>query len=297
MHVRPIIVLGPERSGTSLVAEMIDRWGAYVGEPDQLSAADHRNPRGYWEFKPLWDLAEKVGAFASGVTWWEQSFPERVRRNASDASLASEARSLIEQMERPGRPWMWKDPALCHFLPFWRHFWPDPVLVLTVRHPIAIAHSWHAFALGSPRRPTSIECNLLRWQYMATAALAAAEDNATNIFVEFEQLVEDPQEQASRLARALDNACGTKTGPETLAAMADSPQIGLRHHHRTSSDGLSHVQRALYDLQRAKTRGSNTRFDASDYPPPSGWRERVIDEERAAQPNPVELAPDTSERP
>ena len=27
----PIIVLGVERSGTSVVAEMLHRWGAYVG--------------------------------------------------------------------------------------------------------------------------------------------------------------------------------------------------------------------------------------------------------------------------
>ena len=34
---RPIIVLGPERSGTSLVASMIDEWGAYAGEASELS--------------------------------------------------------------------------------------------------------------------------------------------------------------------------------------------------------------------------------------------------------------------
>jgi len=31
----PIIVLGVERSGTSVVAEMIHRWGAYAGDQEK----------------------------------------------------------------------------------------------------------------------------------------------------------------------------------------------------------------------------------------------------------------------
>ena len=31
---QPIIVLGVERSGTSVGAEMVHRWGAYAGPPD-----------------------------------------------------------------------------------------------------------------------------------------------------------------------------------------------------------------------------------------------------------------------
>ncbi len=81
-------------------------------------------------------------------------------------------------MERPGRAWMWKDPALCHLLPFWAEFWRDPVFVLTVRHPLAIARSWHDFAVGSPGRATSTHCNLLRWHNLAWA-VAAGEINDT----------------------------------------------------------------------------------------------------------------------
>src|SRR5687768_2870877 len=74
VRARPIIVLGPERTGTSLVAEMVHAWGAYAGEPHDLSPPDHRNQRGYWEYQPLWALAEQIGDFAAGVSWWEASF-------------------------------------------------------------------------------------------------------------------------------------------------------------------------------------------------------------------------------
>ena len=51
-----IIVLGVERSGTSVVAEMIHRWGAYAGDQEKLHKADVHAPRGYWEYLPVWDL-------------------------------------------------------------------------------------------------------------------------------------------------------------------------------------------------------------------------------------------------
>ena len=36
----PIIVVGAERSGTSVVAEMVYRWGAYAGPSEKLHKAD-----------------------------------------------------------------------------------------------------------------------------------------------------------------------------------------------------------------------------------------------------------------
>lgn len=66
--IRPIIVLGPERSGTFLLAEMVHMWGAYAGEPSELPAGDSLNPHGRWEYRPLWDLLALVGEFASGVS-------------------------------------------------------------------------------------------------------------------------------------------------------------------------------------------------------------------------------------
>ena len=31
-------------------------WGAYGGEPHELTEPDERNPHGYFEYKPLWDF-------------------------------------------------------------------------------------------------------------------------------------------------------------------------------------------------------------------------------------------------
>jgi len=124
---RPIIVLGAERSGTSVCAEMIHVWGAYAGDPGELPAADELNPRGRWEYLPLWDLLAEVGEFSAGATWWTEDFPAKVAAKAADRQLAGRARALVARMAAPGRPWLWKDPALCHFLGF---------MMLSVLHAI-----------------------------------------------------------------------------------------------------------------------------------------------------------------
>ena len=122
----PIIVLGVERSGTSVVAEMLHRWGAYAGPPEKLHQADVHAPRGYWEFLPLWDLLAKLGEFDAGATWWDLDFQQRIEKKTTDPAFKKKATDLMAEMDK-GAPWFWKDPALSHFLPFWKQIWSDAI--------------------------------------------------------------------------------------------------------------------------------------------------------------------------
>jgi hypothetical protein len=62
---------------------MVHRWGAYAGEPEHLEEADERNPRGFWEYKPIWDFLVDLGDLSAGVSWWDASFQERVQEKRS----------------------------------------------------------------------------------------------------------------------------------------------------------------------------------------------------------------------
>ena len=116
---RPIIVLGVERSGTSVVAEMVHRWGAYAGASERLHEADTHAPRGYWEYLPLWNFLAELGDFASGATWWDRDFQQRIEDKATEPGNRIKAVELMSEMHNGG-PFFWKDPALAHFLPFWK---------------------------------------------------------------------------------------------------------------------------------------------------------------------------------
>ena len=149
----PIIVLGVERSGTSVVAEMVHRWGAYAGPVEKLHEADAHAPRGYWEFLPLWDLLAELGEFDAGATWWDHDFQQRTKKKAADPALRKKTTELITEMNKGG-PWFWKDPALSHFLPFWKQIWGDAIYIITVRNPLdtggIVAEVYHAIQYESP---------------------------------------------------------------------------------------------------------------------------------------------------
>ena len=279
-RVRPIIVLGPERSGTSAWAELVVRWGAYPGEPGDLPPPDVLNPHGRWEYGPLWDLLERIAGFAEGVSWWDEDFPAIVAGRAGDRELQAAVEAMIERMEQRGTPWVWKDPALCHFLPFWRQFWRDPVYVIAVRHPLDVARSWQEFARGNGQQPTSVRCNLLRWQYMASRAVMETAD-AQRMFVEYEQLALDPPAQANRLARFLDSQCLTATSEAVIAHMANACDAAFwrnRGGYQRSSGELTAGQSDLYALLRGKVAGSPEAIPVPALP--DGWRSVVMTEER-----------------
>jgi hypothetical protein len=281
---RPIIVLGPERSGTSAWTEMVHAWGAHAGERSHLPAPDARNPRGRWEYQPLWDLLAELGEFASGTSWWEESFPSMIASKAHDPQWTHRAQALVSEMESQQRPWVWKDPALCHFLDFWQEIWIDPLYLITVRHPIDTATSWQQYA-AAEREPTSLRCNLLRWQHMSLSVLRATEPATRKLFVEFEQLTQSPLEQAARLAHFLDAHLGRQTTEATAAKMASVCEPGLwrnrNGHAGTSEDNMTEPQAALYRFLQSKTTHPSEPF-ADNFPMPSHWRATIMNEEAVA---------------
>ena len=221
---RPIVVLGAERSGTSVVAEMVHRWGAYAGPSDELRKADANAPRGYWEFLPLWDLLAELGDFASGATWWDRDFEQRMEEKASDPACRARATELMSGMDRGG-PWFWKDPALVHFLPFWKRMWREAVYVITVRHPQDIAVSWQKFSVRSnvKARASWVMVNLLRWQHMMALILKHTEDAAQRMFLGYEDIMRQPGEQAGRLSEFLEGQFGGR--PSRSEAMAEAVDL------------------------------------------------------------------------
>ena len=217
----PIIVLGVERSGTSVVVEMVHRWGAYAGASETLHEADAHAPRGYWEFLPLWDLLAELGDFASGVTWWDRDFQQRIEDKAANPVYKTKATELMSQMYK-GDPWFWKDPALSHFLPFWKQIWGDAIYIITVRNPLDTAVSWQKFIMPAnvKVRISFVAMNLLRWQHMMTLILQYTEDAQHRLFLGYEDIMRKPRVQAERLAEFLNSKFGNRISP--IQAMVDA---------------------------------------------------------------------------
>ena len=272
----PIIVLGVERSGTSVVAEMIHRWGAYAGPTEKLHKADAHAPRGYWEFLPLWDLLAELGDFDAGTTWWDRNFQHQMEKKAADPVYRQKAMQLMAEMHNGG-PWFWKDPALSHFLPFRKRIWGEAIYVITVRNPLDTAVSWQKFIMPSnvKGRISFVAMNLLRWQHMMTLILQHTEDAQHRLFLGYEDIVQQPRAQAERLACFLNAKFGTRVSPIQAMVDAVEPQL-WRNKCGTPFEGVTEAtpeQKALYAFARRKIDNPFAPFDVTKYPLPPGYLE------------------------
>jgi hypothetical protein len=275
-HPPRIVVLGAERSGTSLVTEMIHRWGAHAGEPDKLTGPDEHNPQGRWEYEPLWDLLADLGDFADGATWWDAFFEERVASKLRRPSCVAKAHALLGTMDRIGLPWVWKDPALCHFLSFWKPMWGEVAYVITIRHPYDVARSWQRMAVPGHLQQSVdlVRSNLLRWQHMMLQVLRATEGVPNKVFVEYEAVMRNPEDQALRLATFLSAHCAVEAAAEErVRAMANAANPSF---WRLRCDlSLSEIAEAtdaqvrLYEFLRCKVDDDEAPF-VDDFPMPDG---------------------------
>ncbi len=201
-----IVILGMHRAGTSLVAELAARWGA---APGPSLPADRWNPRGYGESRPLVAFDEELLA-RLGAHWSVPPTAAAVAGLAADPALVERGRRLLAGLPSP---WLLKDPRLAFLLPFWKRVWGDPAVLVTVRHPAAVAAS-----LARRDRFGGLRSRVLwRWSY----GRILAEAPAGCLFLSYERLLAAPEEECARLAGFLRGRWPERAPAQPLAAAID----------------------------------------------------------------------------
>jgi 2-polyprenyl-3-methyl-5-hydroxy-6-metoxy-1,4-benzoquinol methylase len=128
------------RSGTSLVARVLNECGLYLGSGDELIKPNDDNRERFWENGDFTDLNDALLAAFGGAWdrppelrdgWEELEELEPLRRRASE---------LVARFE-DASAWGWTDPRNALTLRFWRRIVPDLTVVGCVRHPIEVAVS------------------------------------------------------------------------------------------------------------------------------------------------------------
>lgn len=278
---RPIIILGVDRSGTSLVSEMVLKWGAYAGDLGKMLAANVNNPQGYWEYRPMQDILNAV----MESTELPNCHPDMDRKLAEQgvsSHLRDRALRLVAEMEAEGRPWFWKEPFLSLTLAFWEQIWKNPVYVIPVRNPHDSAVSYEKMFLPPALRDGGIRIIgmfLLRWQHFMLSILEHSERNPSTIFIPYEELLSNPQEQCRRLARFLDMECGLDESgaEERVAEMVKTVNPSLwRNKSRLPFSEVpeaSPEQKALFEFLHRKVHNPAEPFDPQLYQLSAGWRE------------------------
>ena len=276
-----IIVLGVMRSGTSLTADLIRLWGAYAGSKDLLWESDVNDPRGYgyMEYKPLQDLNNELLDNNDRVPPLVESLDQKI----SSRNYQRQAKSLLRTMDDmtkkdKAHEWVWKDARLPLTLPFWSPQWGDVIYVITIRHPAEIALSLaHAAEIDKENLPYS--AGFLYWQYCMLQIISFTQHSRRKIFIGYDQLLDNPLQECTRLSNFLDNNCKKSSFASQKRIAAMLPRVAKNQQHQNYKRSLAEMpqatreQRALYNFLRVKILFPDELFNVNDFALYPGWRE------------------------
>jgi len=199
----PVIVMGMHRSGTTLVAELLDEVGVFMG----LELGHYHESAFFQRLNQ--DLLANYGAdwTRPGPFLEAMADPEQVQACVCQVRAAVAVESAVNEVGGPGQPWGWKDPRNTLTLPVWLGCYPRATVIHVVRNGVEAALSLHRREtrrlLG--RRvdvtlfpPTIAKAYELGRTYEA-AARAWAGCRPPPAQIRYESLLEDPAGELGRL--------------------------------------------------------------------------------------------------
>lgn len=244
-----IIILGMHRSGTSMVARLVNMLGAYMGP--ERATLEHRsgrldphNARGHWERADVMDINNAI-LHAAGARWDMPKASRPLQLQTLPVELQQKLELLIYGMDA-NRPWMVKDPRLCLTLPCWQPLLDMPVALLVYRHPLEIAASL------AKRNGMPLEKGLALWEYYVCSALNHTQ-HMPRLYINHSALLSDPVRAVHELYESLTGAGVRRLelpSPRETLAFVD-PR--LNHSSQNTKDllALSAGQQHLIQLMQS----------------------------------------------
>ena len=227
---RIICIVGMHRSGTSMIARLLNIGGLDLGPADRLLKADKANPLGHFEHRGFLDIDRKLLQHFHAAWHDPPDLPSGWHNDSSLAPLLRQARALAAGFPER-RSWGWKEPRACLFLPFWRQAIPNMDFLICLRNPLEVAKSLQA------RNRLSLEHGAWLW-YLYTLASLRDTRQCPRLFSNFDNYFDRRDEEIRRVLAF----CGLEDHND--AAQLESVIEGeLRHHE--SGDQLLRDEAAI----------------------------------------------------
>lgn len=143
---RMILVTGMQRSGTSMVCQLLAACGASFGDDADLLPADRWNASGYFEAKAVMDVNSRIitGFARHGSpfeAWLAKVAYLRMPRRSRIEARAPRHRETVAALGRKYEPCVVKDPRFCLTLQHWRNWTDVSRIVVCMRNPAAVVES------------------------------------------------------------------------------------------------------------------------------------------------------------
>ena len=264
----PVIVTGMHRSGTSAVAGALAAAGIHFGT-ELTPAVAGVNDRGFFEDRRVLELHDGVLAHYQRDWRCPLPLPENWTGDPAVIASADAIDALIDEFAEHPR-WGVKDPRLSLLLPIWLPLLSRrgtrPVVLITYRHPVAVAGSL------ARRDGLSVPAAATLWLlHMLTAELESR--GCERHVVAYDRLMDAPRESAGWLL----NVVGVDPDPERIDRIDDYISSDLRHHAAPAATGAA-PPREAGDWQAAALLEVNAVFESGDLDAPH--HQRVLDSVR-----------------
>lgn len=220
----PICIAGMHRSGTSMVARLLQACALFLGPDEELMQPSSANPEGYWENRHFVNVNEGIMAQFGG--WWGSppSFPARWEFTPEIDSLFGEAEELVGRF-RGHNSWGWKDPRNSLTIPFWRRLIPDLKVVVCVRNPLEVARS--IVLRGDPTSASLFQLWLTYYRQLLSAV-----PSTHRIVTHYQSYFKNARAEVQRVSDWLD----LQVSDETVDRACAHVSAGLRHHQVTTAE-------------------------------------------------------------
>ncbi|NDY41875.1 sulfotransferase [Dissulfurirhabdus thermomarina] len=262
--IPPVIICGMHRSGTSLVARILEAAGLFIGKrKDRNSEALFfsrindwilRRCGGSWDFpgpvRWLWRSEELRALVLDMLDGW-------LKHPLAIQYLGLGAWVRYGDVRALERPWGWKDPRSTLLLPLWTEVFPDAKVVYVERHGVDVARSlfvrahrevqiqrrryaragwlyllyqrYRSRGFSGSARCLDLEGGFELWEEYVLAAGRHAEALSGRFFsVPYEKFVQDPE----AWLRDLCAFCGLEPGQKQIETCRRLVDGGRAHAYR-----------------------------------------------------------------
>lgn len=235
-----VLVLGMHRSGTSVVARLINLMGFNVGDPAAIGHPAFDNKKGFWEHRTVRDLNDRLLA-AANCSWDDVvSFDTKNISAEERAAIEPDINNLLFEFDAK-RPWLIKDPRFALTMQFWVRSLDVPLYVIPYRHPVAVAKSL------LKRNGISIDVGVALWEQYVSGALRQTR-NRPRLLVSYDRLIDSPAVVAAEIFKWLCEQDVSAIRMPTAVEIRALIEPGLRHFQiANDSEACSASAQRLYD--------------------------------------------------
>ena len=191
-----IIILGTHRSGTSMVAGILEHLGYHVGYDEELIGKGEENPKGFFERKDFRDINDEI-LHKNGFDWFKVAdFSIDSLSEDSRKKYQSSAEKIISNLDAQGK-WVVKEPRFCILYPLLKERTESAIKLVVFREPIETAESlWK-------RNEFPFYYGLALWEKYYNELFGSLSSDKL-LVVNYNKLLIDPEEEINRLLNGIN---------------------------------------------------------------------------------------------